>query len=498
VFFPENFFSQFSSQTNDLKKREIKQTRVIESQEPGSFDNDIFQNDFSDNEKMLSYENNIVAKIALEDGEILMAALNENFDDDVMEEQILAYRNLKENEGTIYITYIDFDETTQVYKRIWNDRTIATKTGTVVLYMQDLIGDRVPCVLLSGMNSIGERTLTVFRKNNDQVNVSIEDSSLQQKTSSIESFNKIAELQIDGTISVKEAERTQAYQRGIANGQPFPLIAYGKDAERNILDKIEIVYTYNSAANRYEQSSLTHIPGKQVEEQQALAILRGGKTAFENFITGLWYWTAPDGTVDNRQYIYFDPHGKEVIFYIDETQQVFIWQNSGTTRYGLHISTQNISVQTLRRSLDIAFESLESVRIKVSEDVRLKIGTNAGWDGSYKKANTNAQAGAAADSYNGKNVPTYIEAVYNSTIGKIQFSTDGVYELLLSGIAQKGRYSFFYMEGDEVLEMRPENGSRETYIVEHSNENLSLRRIRIGANGIQDIHEPAVFLSPVI
>jgi hypothetical protein len=216
------------------------------------------------------------------------------------------------------------------------------------------------------MNGVGEHTLSVFRKNPA-------DAAGGPSGADEAFFVKIVEIQIEGAIFVRETDRTQAYQMGMANGASFPIVAYGRDAQSsNILDQIEIIYTYDSATNRYEQSKLTRIPGKQIEEQRMREILSGGTKSFENFLTGLWYYVAPGGIVDNRQYIYFDPQSREVIFYVDETQQVFTWQHSGATRSGLYMASQNISVQTLRRSLDIALESLESIRVKVFEDVRLK------------------------------------------------------------------------------------------------------------------------------
>ncbi|MDR2445934.1 MAG: pallilysin-related adhesin [Treponema sp.] len=459
------------------KPKEIRQTRVIERRETGS-DEEIY-NDAAGAD--IVYNDSINAKIFLEDWEILAVVLNENFDADVQEEQILAYRYLTDSDEGIYIAYVDFDETEDVYKRVWDAKTLVTGTGTLELYTLDMIGDRVPCVIVSGMNG-GEHTLTAFRWNQEAYAAAAMSAP----------FNKIAEIQIDGAITIQRVERTQAYQLGLSNGKDFRIAAYGRDVESpNVLDQVEIIYTYNAEKNEYEQSGMIRIPGKQVEERRVREILSGGARGFEAFITGLWYFVRPDGAIDSRQYIYFDPHNKEVIFYTDETQQVFTWQNSGATRYGLYISTQNISVQTLRRSLDIALESLESIRVKVFEDVRLKIGNDTGWDGSYRKAAT-----VIADpSTPVRTVPAYINAVYNGIIGRIHFSTDGMYELTLGGVVQKGRYSFYTLNEFEALELRHEDNSRETYAVSYPDGNLSLRRIRIGANGVQDLHEPVILLS---
>ncbi|MDR2103158.1 MAG: pallilysin-related adhesin, partial [Treponema sp.] len=329
-----------------------------------------------------------------------------------------------------------------------------------------------------------------------------------------EPFSKIAELRIDGTISVQTAERPQAYRLGIAKGQSFPIAAYGHDHESpNILDQIEIIYTYNPVEGLYEQNKITRIPGAQTEERRLRELLSGDPGVFENFIDGLWYYISPQGTLDNRQYIYFDTLNREIIFYGDEAQQIFTWQNSSASRYGLYLASQNISVSTLRRFLDIELESLDSIRIKVFEDVRLKIGVNAPWNGSYRKVEIRKNPSIP----NSPPPSAYIDAQYEGAIGNIIFSPDGTYTLQTDGVIQKGRYAFFPVNGQEILELRGEGSgpltggnSRETYLVDGApnpekagegnnppRENLLLLRVRLGAGGIQELHETAVSLSLV-
>jgi hypothetical protein len=459
-------------------------------------------------------------KAALGEGEIMISLLTQDFDGDPAEEQFLAYRNLLEIDGPIYVTYIDYDESAQAYKRIWSAPAAATRPGTISLFTQDIIGDRSVCVLLTGMNGGGEHTLTIFRKNSQS------QSNLTPDTSSgaAQPFTRIAELRIDGSISIQEAERPQAYQLGISRGQSFTIAAYGHDYDSaNVLDQVEITYAYNPVNGLYEQQKITRIPGSQIEQRRLRELLSGISGVFESFINDLWYYVSPQGTVDNRQYIYFDPAQKELIFFGDETQQIFIWQNSSPTRYGLYISSQNISVSTLRRFLDIELESLDSIRVKVFEDVRLKIGVSASWDGSYRRAGTiEKQLSPAAGPVN-----SYIDAVYDSSLGKFHFFEDGAYELNSGGSVKKGRYAFFLIRDQELLELRPEfrpdqdapvrsdrnpetrseNGSspaREIYRIESSSreeggggtrKTLSLSRVRLGAMGIQDLHEPVISLT---
>jgi hypothetical protein len=494
VLFPNDFF-------RSQRGKETKQTRIVIPRELlGELQ------DSGGTAERLAYEDRVTAKVAMDDGEILVTLLTEDFDGDMQEEQILAYRNLLEIESPIYISYVHFDEKSGGYKRVWDSPAAATRPGTVSLYTQDMIGDRGICILVSGMNGLGEHTLTVFRKNNP----SREDPRPEEIPAAEDPFYKIAELRIDGAISVQETERTQAYQMGMSRGRSFSIAAYGHDYESsNILDQIEIVYTFNPVNGLYEPNMTTRIPGSQIEQRRLQELLSGNTGVFENFVDGLWYYVSPQGILDNRQYIYFDPLNRELIFYGDETQQIFTWQNSSATRYGLYIASQNISVTTLRRFLDIELASLDTIRIKVFEDVRLKIGVNAPWDGSYRKAEiregrTVTEAPA---------VPSYIDARYEGSIGTITFFPEGSYELQRDGNVQKGKYAFFRFNGEELLEMRAEGpggtlgkSPRETYLVDGEQpaadgeghpvrKNLSLLRVRLGTRGIQELHEATVSLS---
>jgi hypothetical protein len=421
---PQDFFSS--------PKKEFRQTRYIKP---------VSQNDDSgisnDLDGLSALNENERAKVDLEDGEISIAALSEDFDKDGSVEQVIAYRDLLKENNPIYITYIDYMEDTKQYKRVWSAPTAITRPGTASLFTQDMIGDRSICIILTGMNSAGEHTMTVFKvarpNPNDEIVIS-----------------KIAEIKIDGTISIIEKERTQAYQLGLTNGGSFDIKGRGSNmSSANEFEQIEITYSYNPGIERYVQSDLTLIPGAQIEAARFRSLLSGDKTVFEQFIDGLWYRIAPDMSISNDQYIYFDTAGRELIFYDKSTQQVYTWISSTSTRYGLYISSQNISVATLRRVMDIELESIDSIRVKVFEDVRMKIGLNALWDGSYRKS-VSIKKTSAEDNLT---VNAYMDAAYNSLRGDFVFSPNGEYQINISGITQKGRYTFFILEGQEYLEL---------------------------------------------
>ena len=433
--------------------------------------------------EQLTGSDNLRTKIPLEDNELIISVLTYENEEGLAEDQVAAYRYAAEAAGYVYITYLSYDEQTAGYKRRWNAPTAAARPETISLFTQDLVGDRSGCVIVTGMNNRNEHTMTIFRRG--------------QRLPPDRVFNKIAELQINGSIVIQETARSYAYQQGIAAGQSFTIAAYDHDSSsNNILDQIETIYSYNPARDQYEQTNVSKIPGSQIEQRRLRELLSGVPGVFENFINDLWYFVTPQGTIDTKQYLYFSYPGREIIFFGDENQQVFHWQNSTPTRYGLYITSQNFSISTLRRRIDIELESLDSIKLRVSDDVRLKITVNESWDGSYRRA-----AAANLSETKGITKPT-VNASYDSSLGRFQFNVSGEYTLNSGGIVKKGRYVFFKVDEHEILELRPEDGgkgeNRTVYRVDSSAGTvLSLHRVSLGTAGIQDMLEPPVTLTRV-
>jgi len=442
-----------------------------------------------------AWEEGLSTKIPMEDGETVIAVINRETEEGIAEEQYVAFVNNNAGgaERKVNVTFLCYDERSRRYVRMWDAPTAVTFPETLSFFSQDLIGDRNNCIIVTGMNSRNEYTMTVFRRN--------------PSGAASHLFNKIADLQIDGSILIQETGRSLAYQQGIANGQSFSIAVYGPDiSSSNILDQIETIYSFNPYREQYEQSSVSRIPGSQVEQWRIRELLNGVPGVFENFINDLWYYVSPQGTIDLKQYIYFNPSLREIIFYGDEAQQVFHWLNSTSTRYGLYITSQNISISTLRRRIDIELETLDSIRLRVSEDVRLKIEVSESWDGSYRRAGTvNLKESVSS-------VRPAIDAQYDSSWGRIQFRDTGEYTISSGNIAanatvRKGHYVFFRVNEHELLELRPDKtgssadsriDNRMIYRIETiGNAVLILSGVRLGTSGIQDLFEPPVTLTPV-
>jgi hypothetical protein len=441
---------------------------------------DTYMSSSAEQTGQMDWDEDISTKIPLESGETVIATLNRESEENIPEEQFVVYRTSKASDP-VFITFLSYDENARGYRRIWNQPTIASRSETIALFSQDLIGDKNNCIIVTGMNQKNEHTMTVFRRSSSQARE--------------QPYKKIAELQSTGSIVIQQTSRSLAYQQGLTKGQSFNIATYGHDsASANILDQIETIYAFNSAGERYEQINVSRIPGSQIEQRRLRELLSGAPGVFEKFINDLWYSISPQGTIDTKQYIYFDPVKKEIIFFGDEAQQVFTWQSSTPSRLGINIRSQNISISTLLRFIEVELESLDSIRLRVTEDVRLRIAAGTSWDGSYRRA------GSANFKETLTQLKPTIDMVYDSSWGKVQFNNLGEYTITSASNVRKGRYIFYKINDNDLLELRPEGGddNRLVYKVEAVAGVVILSRIRVGINGVQDLLEPPVTLTAPI
>lgn len=465
VFLPKDFFSS--------KNREIQKTKVVIPQNTGA-GGETTHSTYGEDTQAL--------KLTLEPDEVAITVLTRDFNNDSHEDQIIAYRKLEDIDSPIHITYVEYDMRNESYFRKWNASTAATKPGTLILYSEDLIGDDGICVLVSGMNGAGEQTLTAFRKIDPQN----------------EPFIKIAEFRIEGSIAVEEPEY------GRRQGRSLTIATYGRDyTSSNIMDQIEVTYTYNQINGLYEQSRMVKIPGTRIEQMRVGELLNGNPGRFESFINGLWY----QGDDAQRKYVYFNTLTRELIFLHNNSEEVFAWQHSTSTRFGIHINSWNVSHTKLRRTINVELVSLESIRLRVYQDAYLRSGPNIIWDGSYQRLSP----AEMVQERNLKNLP-FLDDRFAGQDGIITFNRDGTYSLdPISGpseLSRRGHYAFFSLQDDQLLELRAaktgngengENGgngesSRETFKISRNENSITLSRVRIGTRGIQDLHEAPIVL----
>ncbi|MEJ5187999.1 MAG: pallilysin-related adhesin [Breznakiellaceae bacterium] len=429
--------------------------------------------------EQLAFEDSNSVKIALSPTEAPISVLTQDFDGDPSEEQLVAYRKNGDAENRVYLMYIDFNETNGNYEKIWSSPTIITRPQTLRLFTKDLLGDRSICAILTGLNDRGEQTITVFHK--------------KEKNSPIP-FSKIAELAVDGSILIKESERTEAYEMGLTRAPSFPISTLSRDLESsNILDQIEVIYNWDPSSGQYVRVGTNRIERKSVVQRQLRNLVDGTPGKVEAFLQGLWY--SVQSTTGGQRSIYFDPERREIIFYFEGTQEVYSWTNSSPTRYGLYITCQNISITTLKRFIDVNLENGDTITLRIYEDVKIKIGVADSWDGIYQKMTGADRKISQHEEAAPQPLSPWVSEKYEGNEGSLHFNADGTFLWPQGKEIQEGKYLFFQYGSTELLELHPKTGSspRVVYQVERQKEGktgtiLVLSRVQLSSKGIQTMN----------
>ena len=386
-------------------------------------------------------ESRAMPLIPLENEESFLQALSIDLNGDSVTDQVCAVKT--SSEQNIFLIPGLQNPLTGEYTRLQPIRTGITQARTLLMYAADIIGDRSTCLIFSGMTLDNLQLLAVYLPSVER----------DGKTS----LTAIADLRSDGPITVRETPRSDAYNLGVTNGDSYPIITYNSDPDApETLDQIERVYHWDKRLKRYEQVSESRITGKRLESKLVSQLHGGSVESFENYLAGLWYMPASTGTKGPR-YLFFDTPMKEIIFQGEITEEVFVREAGAPRRYGAFLTTRNRSISSIRRLIDIELTGIDEIRIKILEDVKLKIGVASDWDGIYRKmAATPSSTKDSADSALEKIRRLLISSKeeWNSADGQILGIDERGYSIRRPGGIESGQYALLTVAGDPVLQLR--------------------------------------------
>lgn len=315
-------------------------------------------------------ETAFISHIQLLPGETLLqtyeAALANHRKEDQMDDQISAVK--KTGHNNIFLLIGIYDKNTNSYIRSAEIETEITKFSTFSLSFIDLIGTHVNSIVYTGFSDDNKTILCAYQPSEADGTFSI---------------SKIAWLSTEGTYTVEEPQRSDAYQHGTATGESYQIWEYSPEPGSNSLNQIQSTYSWNPNINSYEKISSRKITGKQINSQELAKILDGTTATFSNFLNGVWCKTTKDE--DGQRYIYFNPEDKEVICFMDETQEVYSWNSDWMRRYGLSMTTKNKSTAAVSRQIDTTLVATNEIKIAVTDDLRMDIPESSLWNGNYRK-----------------------------------------------------------------------------------------------------------------
>jgi len=434
------------------------------------------------------------SSIPLEPNETLLDLYSFNLDFDDEEEQILVIRESDDPKGIIKVVLADYSPFTRKWTRSWKGSSLVTKNKTFQVSVNDLIGDHNLNIVCTGMNESNEQTMTIYWKSQD----------VDQKQGT--TFIKVFE-QAGSAVIVEEEERPDSYKLGQSNAGSWPISVWKADAASgNYLDQLKELWRWSFTDKAYVLASTESIPGASIARKKAESILDGTAETFKLFLDGTWYKESIDPLSPAAQFITFQSRDESLLFSGDGLIEVYGWENSNPTRYGLYIASRNQSVRNLRRLMDIELASADSINVRVFQDYRIKADISGRWDGRYRKLGAEI-----ATSF--KRQPAMATTALMDFSGEYE-SDDGM-KLVLDGSAyrieavsgvQTGFIAIYTLDGKTILDMRQtaasgENPTRRSWIAVSSVKNepdgtmrklLSLQEVRIGILGIEPSQEQPV------
>ncbi len=329
---------------------------------------DIQQEDVS----IMNEEFSANSLIPLLPSESLINIVSMDFDNDGYEDQINEIKTSTSPYISLLVGF--FNAETESYERSAVIETKIIQAKTFVYTGKDLIGEHKICLVYQGFDESGDSILQayLFNRNGNSVTPVL-----------------IADFVADGTIFISQVDRPQEYERSTQPGSSWPIWVYKSDVNANTgaVDQLQIMYDWNAETRQYEEKKKSRVSGSSVASKELARIQDGTEKTFGNFLNGLWYKVEND--TDTIRYLFVDYDAKEIIFLYDDTEEVYNWNASKLRKNGIYISSVNMITENLTRNINISLLSIDSINMRIQDDVRMEI-REAMWDGEYRKKNMNS------------------------------------------------------------------------------------------------------------
>ena len=416
---------------------------------------------------------NMQSAITLLSDEVLVDEVQADVNGDNKEDKIIAAKKLSDQ--FIYLFIFLQENEAQTFTRASEIKTEATHAKTLSIYTLTVQEYQYPIIVYSGMNADNMQVLGMYTAEIDK------DTVIR--------MHSLAGIQADGQIILKNNRDNSI--------SGYMIAAYYSDRDApNTLNQIEKQYTWNEKKKLFEQTREIKIPGKKIESQFLKKFQTGDSNSFQAFLEGLWY--QPSAKRDQNRSIFFNRSENEIIFSVNNIQELFTIDSITPRRFGIYFSTKNASISSIHRRIDIELIGIDEVRIRVIDDIaRLKIGVASNWDGAYRKINNSvreAQNNAAFD--NIKGLLFADGKTWTNTEGYSLSFSDNTYRLLQDTVQQSGWYTILQIKDNTVLQLKDTENNERFFnlILDNAGKRLSLIEVSVTLSGITPIEKsPLIF-----
>lgn len=416
---------------------------------------------------------NIQSGITLLSDEVLVEDIQADLNGDNKEDKIIAAKKLSDQ--FIYLFIFLQDSEAQTFTRAVEIKTEATHAKTLSVYTLMVQEYTYPVIVYNGMNADSMQVFGMYRLGIDE--------------DKIISIYSLADIQADGQIILKNEQDNSI--------SDYTISAYYSDKDApNTLNQIEKQYTWNAKKEFFVQTKETKIPGKKIESQFLQKFQTGDSNSFQEFLDGLWY--QPSAKRDQNRSIFFNRSENEIIFSVNNIQELFTIDSITPRRFGVYFSTKNASISSIHRRISIELLGIDEVHIRVIDDIaRLKIGVASNWDGSYRKiSNTVREVQSSITFDNIKKILTADEKIWTSAEGYSLYFSDNSYRFLQDTAENSGWYTILQIKGNTVLQLKDTENNERFFnlILDNAGKRLSLIEVSVTLSGIIPIgSSPLIF-----
>lgn len=381
--------------------------------------------------------------VSLSPQEILLDVISFDLNGDTIEDQVVAVQK----EGSANITLIVglYDAAKNSYARFAEIETDINRIRTFSFAALDVTGDHQSELIYQGVNADGFNVMAIY--------------AIREKRKKFE-LAKIGMFESDGTIFIQQENRSSSYELSQTKGESFPVWVYSSaKGESNDVSQIQTEYEWNEREKKYEIKKTIRVNATKIAALELSRIQDGTVETFAHFLNGLWYKTANEG--GRLRYIFFDYDAKEIIFFVDDTEEVYAWNDNTLRRGGMYISTANSLIANMQRRCDVTLSSIDEIRLYVIDDVHLLIKEANLWNGSYRKMSGQTASEDADVSQENFDFEKFFEEhpVWNTDNGLHLSFADGTYTLSGSELLEQGSYIVGKTAGKNIIQFRIKNGS---------------------------------------
>lgn len=343
-----------------------------------------------------SDEEEIGVRVQLSDDYNLLATYDVSRDLSEPDKQIIVVKRREDPSDRVRLLVAKFDPLRNAFRITWEGETYATGVRSFSVQTMDVVGDHQDEIVGIGVDSDGNQTTNVFRR------------EPAENAASDLSYYQIFGETADGSIEIVEERRSDGYRTLQSSGVSFPIVTYSRDtASDDSLDLIRSEFRWSADREQYVLVSTAEISRGEVEQEQLRTLYDADADAVEAFLQGPWFKATGQEAGNAIELAHFNPAGGVLTLYQQDAQERYEWVNSYKTLYeggpGLWVNLRNQVLRTVRKQMSITVLGTDSIRIAVD-------GAEY-WNGRYQRMTSGIQE----------------SVIRRYEVGRPEFSLQGVF-----------------------------------------------------------------------